>query len=867
MGEVYRARDTKLGRDVAVKVLPESFAGDPDRLARFHREAQVLAALNHPNIAQIYGFEDSGATHALVMELVEGPTLAERIEHGAIPLAEALAIGKQIAVALEAAHELGIVHRDLKPANVKVKEDGTVKVLDFGLAKALDPTIGSSADVMNSPTLTARATQLGTILGTAAYMAPEQAKGKAVDRRADIWAFGVVLFEMLAGQRAFKGDDVSDVLAAVLRQEIDWKVLPAETPANVRRVLARCLERDPKLRLRDIGDVWIGMDRGEAPATPVVAPASAPKASALSRALPWVAALVIAGAAIAWAQMRMPAPEPKPVMRSAQTLKDLALFINTSRDGSRLAYAVASGQTSTVGLTLRMLDQFEGRIVPGTEGGVFAMFSPNGEWIAYSSLSDPKLRKIPVTGGTSVPLCDGSLQDGGAWGDDNTIVFSGAKGLMRVSADSGVPESVTSLDAAKGETAHTRPQFLSGGRILFTAATADGVQFAVYDPKQGGYRTVARGGINGHYVASGPTHADREGGHLTFVRGSTLFAVPFDLSRLEVTGGEVPVVEDVSTQGPPGTGDYAVSATGVLTYFSAPGNQGTTLAWADRNGATRPLPGQSRQGWGTGRLSPDGQLVANGIKNEKGTFNIWTFDVERGTLTPLTFGTGTDINDDPIWSNDNKRIYYNGMVDGKRGLYMVPSDASGKAKLILATDSEAKPTSVAPDDKTLVFTEKGRIMVLALDAGKEPAAAKPLHDAVSAELGGQISPDGHWIAYVSSESGRAEVCVTPFPGPGAKSVVSLEGGSAPRWSRDGKELLFWASIPTAKLMAVDVTTGTTFKAGQPHEVYRQLSTTTWDVTKDRNKFLVELTSRASGSTLAIVTNWFDELRRRVPAKK
>jgi serine/threonine-protein kinase len=635
----------------------------------------------------------------------------------------------------------------------------------------------------------------------------------------------------------------------------------------VRRVLARCLERDPKLRLRDIGDVWIGMEAAEAHAPAAAAPLPAPKASALSRWLPWVAALVIAGAAIAWAQLRTPTPEPKAVMRSAQSLKDLALFINTSRDGSRVSYAVASGQTSTVGLTLRMLDQFEGRIVPGTEGGVFSMFSPNGEWIAYSSLGDPKLRKIPVTGGTSVPLCDGSLQDGGAWGDDNAIVFASAKGLMRVSADSGVPESVTSLDTKKGETAHTRPQVLGGGRILFTVTSPEGQQFALFDPKQGGYRAVARGGVNGQYVASGPTHADREGGHLTFVRGSTLFAVPFDLTRLEVTGGEVPIVEDVSIQGPPGTGDYAVSATGVLAYFAAPGTKGTTLAWADRNGVTKPLPGQSRQEWGTGRLSPSGQLVANGIKNEKGAVNIWTFDVDRGTLTPLTFGTGSDVNDSPIWSHDNQRIYYSGMVDGKRGLYMVPSDASGKAKLVLATDSEATPTSVTPDGKTLVFSEKGRIMLLALDAGKEPALAKPLHDAVSIELGGQVSPDGRWIAYVSSESGRAEVCVTPFPDPGAKSVVSLDGGSAPRWSPDGKELLFWASIPTAKLMAVDVTTGATFKAGQPHEVYRQLSTTTWDVTRDRNKFLVELTSRASGSTLAMVTNWFEELRRRVPVKK
>ncbi len=472
MGEVYRARDSKLGRDVALKVLSGSFADDPDRLARFHREAHVLASLNHPNIAQIYGFEDSGATHALVMELVEGPTLADRIEQGPVPLDEALAIARQIATALEAAHEQGVIHRDLKPANVKVRPDGTVKVLDFGLAKALDPTSSSDLNVMNSPTLTQRATQLGMVLGTAAYMAPEQAKGKRVDRRADIWAFGVVLFEMLAGERAFKGDDVSDVIAAVLRQDIDWRALPPSTPTNVRRVLERCLERDPARRLRDIGDVWIGMDTPEEPAA---APSATPAGRARSRLrtwLPWAVALVIAAGSIAWTFSRRTEPRPPLVTRSAQTMKDLSVFVAISRDGTRLAYAVAAGtQNASAGIVLRMLDQFEGRVVPGTEGGVFPLFSPDGQWIAYTA--DEKFKKIPITGGTSIALCQGcSLQNGGAWGDDGTIVFQSPKGLMRVSSDGGVPETLTTLDSSKGETGHVRPQFLPGGRrILFTVGS------------------------------------------------------------------------------------------------------------------------------------------------------------------------------------------------------------------------------------------------------------------------------------------------------------------------------------------------------------------------------------------------------------
>ena len=870
MGEVYRAKDSKLGRDVALKVLPDSFAGDPERLARFRREAQVLAALNHPNIAQIYGFEDSPsagsgqAVHALVMELVEGPTLAERIAEGPIPHDEAIAIARQIAFALEAAHEQGIIHRDLKPANIKVKEDGTVKVLDFGLAKALDPMGGSSADVMNSPTLTARSTQLGTILGTAAYMAPEQAKGRAVDRRADIWAFGVVLFEMLAGDRAFKGDDVSDVLAAVLRQEIDWKILPASTPRRTRRVLERCLEREPKKRLRDIGDVWSDMDAPDEPApAPVIVAAPAPKASAVSRALPWIAAAVIAGSAIAWSLLRAPDATPPSVVRAAAEMKELGIFVTVSRDGSRLAYATASGPASSSGITFRMLDQFGGKLVPGTENGAFPLFSPDGQWIAFNDLSDNTLKKIPVTGGSASKLCDCSLQNGGDWGDDNTIIFRKAAGIMRVSADGGTPEQMTTVDAAKGESSHTRPQYLPGGRqILFTVVSKDGPKFAVADVGKPGYRIVARGGDNGKYLQSG---------HLVFVRDRTLFAVPFDVKRMEVTGSEVPVVEDVSVIGPAGTADYAVSNTGLLAYFGGAGSQGTTMAWADRGGASKPLPGQAQQLWGTGRLSPDGKFVANAIMDGKGLSDIWTFDVTRGTLTRLTFGAAGDVNDFPVWSQDNRRVFFSGSVGGKFGLYTVPADASTRAKLVLATDGLSVPTSVTPDGKTLLYQALGsdkrlqnyQVAITSDGTGKP----QPLHEQVGSENGAQVSPDGHWVAYVSNESGTDEIYVLPYPGPGAKVRVSLEGGTSVRWTRDGHELLYWASVPQSKLMAVDVKTTPTFSAGQPHELFRQPSTTTWDVTTDKNRLLIELSSRQNGSTFDIVTNWFEELKRRAPAKK
>ena len=864
MGQVYRAHDSKLGRDVALKVLPDLFAIDSDRLARFHREAQVLASLNHPNIAHIYGFEDSGATHALVMELVDGPTLADRIEQGPIPLAEALAIARQIGSALEAAHEQGIVHRDLKPANVKVRPDGTVKVLDFGLAKAMDPTSSSDVNVMNSPTLTQHATQLGLILGTAAYMAPEQAKGKKVDRRADIWAFGVVLFEMLSGERAFKGEDVSDVLAAVLRQDIDWTALPKDTPVKVRRVLERCLERDPKQRLRDIGDVWILMD---VPDEPAVAPATTverPRSSALWRWPPWGVAIVIAAASLAWGLSRRSEPGPQLVTRSMQVIKDLSLFVATSRDGTRIAYTVAVGQNSSAGIVLRMLDQFDGSVVPGTEGGAFPLFSPDGQWIAYAA-ADQKIKKIPISGGTSIVLCEGSLQSGGAWSDDGIIVFPGAKGLMRVSADGGVPEPLTTLDSSKGETAHVRPQFLPGGRrVLFTVTTQGDAQFAVRDLDTSGHRIVTKGGTNGQYVASG---------HLTFVRGTTLFAMPFDLPRLEVTGGEVPVVENVSLIGPSGTADYAVSASGVLAYFASAGSNGTTLAWADRTGQTKVLPGPSRQSWGTGRLSPDGRLVANGIANERNGSDVWTFDVERGTLTRLSFGKPGDINDYPIWTPDGRRVIYTGNVDDKRALYIVPANASARPTQLLATESGATPRSVTPDGKTLIYVQPGpdrrvRLMMVPIPVDGQTGQPQPVHpDAAGTENDGQPSPDGRWIAYESNESGTQEIYVQPFPGPGPKTRVSLDGGTSPRWSRDGRELFYWARVPIAKLMAVDVVTTPDFRAGTPRELFRQPSTTTWDITADRDRFLVEISARSTGSTLALVTNWFEELRRRAPARK
>jgi Tol biopolymer transport system component len=873
MGEVYRARDAKLNRDVALKILPDTFATDADRVARFRREAQVLASLNHPHIGHIYGFEDSGATHALVLELVEGPTLADRIAAGPMPLADALPIAKQIAEALEAAHEQGIVHRDLKPANVKIRDDGTVKVLDFGLAKALDPPTGVRPEAMNSPTLTARATQMGLIIGTAAYMAPEQAKGKAVDKRADIWAFGAVLYEMLSGLRAFQGEDISDTLAAVLKQTPSFEALPPSTPPRLTRLLERCLERDPKQRLRDIGEARLEIAKIEAGppdasvvSVPVVPPAAAnrPKRSLLPWAVAAMLGIALVTALVLWSPWTSAPRAPRIVTRAELSLKEFSAFVSLSRDGTRLAYSTLGG-TNNAFLTLRMMDQFQGKPVPGSDGALFPMFSPDGQWIAYATTEQPaKIKKISVTGGTAITLSDGNFAAGSAWGDDDTIVFGGANGLMRVSARGGTPQTLTTVDGAKGEAAHTRPQFLPGGKLLlFTVVPVNseaGTKFAVLDFAKGAYHTVAKGGVNGRYAASG---------HLTYLTGATLFAVPFDLGRLVVLGDEVPVIEGVSMTGPPGTGDYTFSDEGQLVYVVGDAEGGTTtLAWANRKGTTEILPGQARQNWGTGRASPDGRRIANSISRDKMGTDIWILDAQRGTTTRLTFGGD---NTRPIWTPDGSRIVYTATKDGKSGLFAVPADGSGKPELLLATDTPGNPSSFTPDGKTLLYDQivdkRRQVYVVDLSSRVRPGAPRPLHHATGAELSAQVSPDGRWVAYQSNESGTWEIYVQPFPGPGPKVRISTEGGQSPRWSRHGRELLYWANNPTSRLTAVAIPPGPVLNPGAPNQVFQLLSGTTWDVTPDPDRLLVELTSDRSGTKIATVTDWFEELRRRAPVKK
>jgi serine/threonine-protein kinase len=866
MGEVYRARDTKLNREVALKVLPASLGGDPDRLARFRREAQVLAALNHPNIAHIHGFEDSGDQHALVMELVEGPTLADRISHGPIALADALPIARQIAEGIEAAHEQGIIHRDLKPSNIKVREDGTVKVLDFGLAKAMGPESSgvSSGDAMNSPTLTARATQLGMIIGTAAYMAPEQAKGRQVDRRADIWAFGVILFEMLTGKRGYEAEDISETLAAVLTREVDWKALPAATPARLKALVRDCLVREPKQRLRDIGDARRAIEKMMEGGADEMAAATPAATRARTGMLPWIiAAAAIAIAALATAMALRPRAEPpQNVTRAEVHLKDFSGFIAISRDGTKVAYATASNANNAVLLSLRMLDQFEAKPIPGTDGGAWPVFSPDGQWIAFSEVSGPNIKKVPLTGGTATTVGDGGFSSGATWGDNDMIVFASSKGLMKVAGSGGKPEVLTTVDTAKGETGHSLPHFLPGSRqLIFSVGMKDQPpQIAVLDFATGKYVTVAKGGINSQYVTSG---------HLIYVRNSTIFAVPFDLPSLKTTGGEVNVVEAVS-EGPAGGGDFAVAENGMLAYFaSAQTGEGTTLAFSDRTGQMKPLPGQSTKQWGTGRISPDGRFIANVITNSNSGRDVWIFDIARGTSTRLTNGGNFDY---PAWAADGRRIYFGGMLDGKWGVYRAPTDGSGKPELLFATQTNVQVNSIAPDGRTFVYTQTlpdkpPQLMVAELGADGTAGKQHPLRETTAAEVQGEISPDGRWLAYASTESGSPEIYVQPYPGGGAKIRISPEGGQRARWSRDGRELYYWAGTPTAKFMAVDIPNGDPSRAGTPKQLFTYLVGTTWDVTSDKNKFMVELTTSREGVRFATVTNWFEELKKRAPVRK
>ncbi len=897
MGQVYRATDTTLGRQVAIKLLPDAFASDPDRLARFEREAKTLASLNHPHIAAIYGFEKAGGLYALVMELVEGEDLSQRIARGAIPLDEALPIARQIADALEAAHDQGIVHRDLKPANIKVRPDGTVKVLDFGLAKAMDSTVGSSATTMNSPTLSIHATQAGMILGTAAYMAPEQARGKAVDRRADIWAFGVVLFEMLSGRRAFEGETIPDLLAKVIEREPDWSALPGATPTRLRELLRRSMRKDPKNRLRDIGEARVQIEElsGAAEGAGVL---NIPHARSIwGRRVAWAvaaAALVLVAEAIAF---RVPwrRPSPLALLRlSVELGADVALTVGAgdatslSPDGAVIAFVAQKNGGGSPQIYVRRLTELHATLLSGTDEAESPFFSPDGQWIAF--FANGKLRKIAASGGATVTLCDAPNGRGGAWSEDGTIVLSpdstpGTR-LMRVSSAGGTPEPVTSL--AEGELSQRWPQVLPGGKaVLFTSGSPgvyDDASLVVQALPAGARTVVQRGGYHGRYLPTGlgsPERTGRNGGHLVYVHAGTVFTVPFDLDRLAVTGTAVPAFEGVATNAISGGAQFAASAGGTAVYLPGQRNvSGWPIHWMDHTGKTTPLRAAPAN-WVNLVFAPDGRRlamqIADGAPND-----IWVYEWARNTLTRLTSNPADDIK--PVWSpNGLSLVFASSRADlSTLNLYAQRADGTGEAQRLTQSPNLQQPASWHPSGTLLAFEEQTPatswdLMILPM-AGDEVSGWKPGKPRVFLnspfqEREPMFSPDGRWLAYGSDETGRPEVFVRPFPGPGSKWQISTDGAVTPTWSRTKRELLF-ATLNGQIMVAPYVAESASFRAEKPrlwsegrHAVRGGRR---FDLHPDGTRIAVTAVENTPGVKQDKVTflfNFFDELRRIAPVAK
>jgi Tol biopolymer transport system component len=856
MGEVYRARDERLNRDVALKVLPRLFADDPERLARFKREARLLASLNHPNIGALYGIEENGDAPALVLELVEGPTLAEHIERGPIPLEDAIEVGRQIAMALEVAHERGIVHRDLKPSNIKVRPDGTVKVLDFGLAKA--PATEPAGDPWTSPTQTAAATRAGVILGTAAYMAPEQAKGREADKRADIWAFGCVLYEMLAGKRAFEGEDVSDTLASVLRAEPDWSALPAETTSEIRRLLRRCLSKDRRERLHDIGDARLDLQEALQHTPTAEGAAELPSGRRRERvawaiaAVALLVSLVVIALGTRTLVQRAPAtPNTVRFVLSAPdgwSFPDAAGFLAVSPDGQRLTF-VASGPEGKTRLWIRRFDALSPQPLAGTDGASAPFWSPDGRSIGF--FSDGKLKRIELAGGPPTNVCDAADTRGGTWGRDGTIVFSpGQAALRKVPASGGVATPATTL--GEGERAHWRPSFLPDGRHFLYRA-----------------HTPAQGSLGGPiYIASidspqrqllfqsDSSNVAYAQSHLLFLRGTTLMAQAFDDRKLALKGEPFPLVEPIGTVGTPPYGIFSASGSGTLVYKTA--NVSSELVWFDRRGDQVGVLGE-RANYSNLELSPDRkQLAVNILDATVQSRDIWLYDMTRGVRTKFTFETADEIA--AIWSPRGDRIIFNSRRQ-HFDLFEKPSRGGGVETVVLSDKFEKTPVSWSPDGGSILYVgyELGTLQDLwLLRPGGEPATV-PFLKTPYWEGQAKFSPDGEWVAYSSNESGRFEVYVVPFPGPGGKWQVSTSGGHLPRWARDNKEI-FYLDLGNRLVAATVDARGPSFEVGATRPLFKVSSAAlagySYDVSDDGKRFLVS-TSRdeTAPASVAVVLNW------------
>jgi Tol biopolymer transport system component len=873
MGQVYRARDTKLNRDVALKILPEAFALDVDRIARFRREAQVLAALNHSHIAQIHGLEEVAGTQFLVLELVDGESLDKRIARGPIPVEEALGIATQIADALDGAHEKGIIHRDLKPANIVLTRDGQVKVLDFGLAKAIDHANGASLDVMNSPTITSPAvlSSVGVILGTAAYMSPEQARGRPADKRSDVWAFGSIVFEMLNGHRAFAGADVSDTLASVLRSEPDWSALPNEA-THLTSVLKRCLEKDPKQRLRDIGDVKLLL--GTAPASQGVT------RGAPSRRVAWMwasAALAVIAAALTFVHFSEKHPAVQVITSSL--LPPVGTEFNfaggsglpaLAPDGSRVVFG-ATGAGSNQNrrmLYVRRLDASAAQLLAGSEDAAFPFWSPDSRWVAFEQRGT--LKKVDTEGGPPTTITLGTLPSqmrGGTWSPAGVMLVATNGGIMRMPEVGGTTSVVIPIGNSGG---NTYPWFLPDGRhFLYGLRQAGDIPLRV--------ASIDEPGKPGTVVAQVHSNAMYAQGHLLYLRDRTLMAQPFDPQRFETTGEAVPIADGIPTfNSPSRPAGFTVSATGLLVYTSSPASGPSRLVWKDRHGQTVGTLGEINGDAVDPALSPDGRHLAIATRSNADNLaasDLWIVDTETGIPTRFTFGTG--VNRNPVWSPDGRTIYFTSNRDGKLDVYRKTSNGAAQEEVVVSSGGTKIATSISPDGQLLMYSDAERltitrpraIWVAPLASARAETKAEPrvLVQEGNPQAGVFRPPDGHWVAYFAGDGDLAQVFIVPFPGPGGRRQVSSGGigGVRPQWRHDGKELFYQTTA--GELMAAEVTeNGGVLEIGKTQKLFDGLpqNVRAWTASADGQKVLVvEGSGNESARPLTLVQNWTAGIRK------
>jgi len=875
MGEVYRARDTRLERIVAVKILPDHLSDRAELRERFDREARTIASLNHPHICVLHDIGQQDGTDFLVMEYLEGETLSERLKKGPLPLEQVLRYAIEIADALDKAHRKGITHRDLKPGNIMLTKSGT-KLLDFGLAKLKQEVAPANVQFSRLPTAGNPLTAHGTIIGTLQYMAPEQLEGKESDARTDIFAFGVVVYEMATGRKAFEGKSQASLIAAILEREPPaMSSLQPMTPPALDRVVKRCLAKDPDDRWQTARDLqqelkWIAEGGSEALSVMPV-PAKGIRALGRRGLFVGVGALLLVAAIASLATWNLrPSASPQPVSRLTITLppgQQLAGLENgpavaLSPDGAHLAYAATQGATQQ--LYLRAMDSQDAKPIPGTEGGVTPFFSPDGQWLGF--FAGNKLKKISVSGGAALTLTNAAFPVGASWGSQGMIAVASTQiaALQQVPDVGGVPQALTRLE--KGEVAHRWPEFLPGGKaVLFAAGTNvvnfSNAQIAVQSVGTGDRRNLVQGGTQPRYAPSG---------HLVYVQGGSLMAMPFDPQRLTATGAAVPVVEGVLQSPINGDAQYSFSSTGSLVYVSR--NVQSTqskLVWVSRNGAEQPVAAPVHA-YRNLRLSPDGRRAAVTIDEEE--TQIWLYDLSRETLTRFTFGG--NYNSAPVWTPDGKRIAFMSNREGPQNVFWEPADRSGGPERLTTSEYTPVPMSWSPDGQLLAFSEINSatgydIWVLRFSEHKAQAFLRtPFNEAVPS-----FSHDGRWLAYVSDESGRYEVYVQPYPGPGGRLQISTEGGTEPVWNPNGRELFYRSGN---KMIAVDIVTQPGFAAGKPRVLFEQqyvptpLTSPNYDVSPDGQRFLMlkpNQSAEVAPTQINVVLNWFEELKQKVPTGK